>query len=169
MVLSPSLHRLLPAFFALILTAGVSAAGEAKISELSYLDRQFMDQQRALLEELTSRHYGLRFNGNRDHDLELLQRLLDERLVRGDQTRELQAMGVIMGDLLAADLGLRWVVYEDYQGRSRALRDGDTDTYLFPITMISRRREVDNRTPVADIYNKARDIIIDSRPALPFQ
>ena len=34
-------------------------------------------------------------------------------------------MGVIMGDLLAADLKLHWVIYEDRQGRSRALRDGE--------------------------------------------
>ena len=79
------------------------------------------------------------------------------------------AMGVVMGDLLAAEFNLDWVVYEDRLGRSRALRDGDSDNYLFPITMISRRREVDNRTPVVDIYRKAADIITASRPPLPFQ
>ena len=68
-----------------------------------------------------------------------------------------------------ADLGLHWVVYQDSMGRTRALRDGESDTYLFPITMISRRREVDNRTSVAEIYGKARDIVLDSRPPLPFQ
>jgi hypothetical protein len=128
-----------------------------------------MNQQRALLEELTSRNFGRRFNAVRSNDLELLQLLLDRRLVGAHQTRELQAMGVIMGGLLAADLDLHWVVYEDIQGRSRALRDGDSDNYLFPITMISRRREADNRTPVTEIYDKARGIIVDSRPPLPFQ
>ncbi len=145
------------------------AAEDVRISELSYLDRQYMAQQRSLLEEMTSIHFGRRFNGNPDNDLDLLQQLLDRRLVRPGQTRELQAMGVVMGDLLATDLDLEWVVYQDDLGRSRALRDGDSDNYLFPITMISRRREVDNRTPVAEIYGKARDIIVDSRPTLPFQ
>lgn len=78
-------------------------------------------------------------------------------------------MGIILGDLLAADLGLHWVTYEDAEGRSRALRDGDTDNYLFPVTMISRRREVGNHRPVAEIYARARSIIVDSRPPLPFQ
>ena len=145
------------------------AQEEPRIGEPSYLDRQFMAQQRALLEDLARRNFGRGFNGVRDNDLELLQMLLDRELVRANQTRELQAMGVIMGDLLASEFELKWVIYEDRLGRSRALRDGDSDNYLFPITMISRRREVDNRTPVVDIYRKAADIITASRPPLPFQ
>lgn len=141
----------------------------ARISELSYLDRQYMAQQRETLSELVERNFGRQFNGGRENDLELLQLLLDRRLVRPDQTRELQAMGVIMGDLLAADLDMHWVVYEDPLGRSRALRYRETDNYLFPMTMISRRREADNRTPVQEIYQKAYDIIAPLRPDMPFQ
>jgi hypothetical protein len=169
MPMRPAPLRLFALSLALLLAVGAVASDAVRISEISYLDRQYMTQQRTVMEDLTRRHFGRTFNGNRDNDLGLLQRLLDQRLVRGDQTRELQAMGVIMGDLLAAELSLHWVVYQDELGRSRALRDGDTDTYLFPITMISRRREVDNRTPVAEIYAKARAAVIDNRPALPFQ
>jgi hypothetical protein len=78
-------------------------------------------------------------------------------------------MGVIMGDLLATDLDMHWVIYEDRLGRSRALRYQQSDNYLFPMTMISRRREADNHTPVADIYHKAREIIASRQPAMPFQ
>ena len=147
----------------------VAAAGEARISELSYLDRQYMSQQRELIGDLAALELGRRFNGNADNDLEILQLLLDRHLVRSDQTRELQAMGIIMGDLLAADLGMDWVVYEDSQGRSRALRYRQSDEYLFPVTMISRRREVGNQTPVTVIYQKARGIIEPLLPAQPFQ
>ena len=140
-----------------------------RISEPSYLDRQFMQQQRDLLEGLTSRNFGRSFSGDRKRDLELLQRLLDQRLVRPDQTRELQAMGVVMGDLLAADLDMHWVIYEDQIGRSRALRLDNSDNYLFPITMISRRQEAGNRKPVSEIYQKARDSILSVKPPLPFQ
>lgn len=164
----PALRRLAATLLLLLCTQALGQE-EIRIGELSYLDRQYMAQQRASLEDLASRNFGRGFNGNRDDDLELLQLLLDRRIVRRDQTRELQAMGVILGDLLAADLDLHWVIYQDSLGRSRALRDGDTDNYLFPVTMISRRREVDNRTPVAEIYDKARNIIIDNRPPLPFQ
>ena len=44
-----------------------------------------------------------------------------------------------------------------------------SDEYLFPVTMISRRQEADNNTPVAVIYQKAYDIIAPLRPALPFR
>jgi hypothetical protein len=148
---------------------GALAQQEVRIGELSYLDRQYMAQQRETLSELVERHFGRHFTASRANDLELLQLLLDRRLVRPDQTRELQAMGVIMGDLLARELDMHWVVYEDALGRSRALRYRDTDNYLFPMTMISRRREADNRTPVTEIYQKAYDIIAPLRPDRPFQ
>jgi hypothetical protein len=153
---------------ALLLAAAVAAQSNARIGELSDLDRQYMAQQRALLQDLATMKLGRQFNGNPDNDLPLLQQLLDRRLVRPDQTRELQAMGVVMGDLLAASLDMHWVIYEDAQGRSRALRYRESDEYLFPITMISRRREVGNETPVATIYQKAYDIIAPLKPPLPF-
>ncbi|MEH6585616.1 MAG: DUF3806 domain-containing protein [Halioglobus sp.] len=160
-------------YLMLVLTWALCTQAMAKdeliVSNLTQVDLQYMQQQRALLGDLTARHFGRQFNGSRDNDLGLLQRLLDQELVRNDQTRELQAMGIIMGDLLAAELGMDWVVYEDRLGRSRALRYKETDSYLFPATMISRRRAVDNRTPVADIYRKAQDTMGAVIPPLPFQ
>jgi hypothetical protein len=155
---------------AAILASNTSAGGtKARISELSALDRQFMTQQRDALRDLARMELGRDFTGDRANDLRVLQLLLDRRLVRPNQTRELQAMGVIMGDLLATDLDMHWVIYEDNIGRTRALRYKLTEEYLFPITMISRRREAGNTTPVADVYQKAYDIIEPLRTPLPFQ
>ncbi len=153
----------------ILLGAPVAAQDRVWVSELSPLDRQFMTQQRASIDDLARRQFGQGFIGARDRDLGLLQRLLDGGLVREEQTLELQAMGVILGDLLAAELGMHWVVYEDKQGRSRALRYRDTDNYLFPMTMISRRHEVANQTPVQEIYQRALDAITPHRSPLPFQ
>ena len=149
--------------------AWAQGPGAVKISEPSSLDRQFMAAQRALLQDLAKRNVGKGFNGSKENDLELLQLLLDRRLVNDDDTRELQAMGIVMGDLLATELDLHWVIYEDAVGRSRALRYRDSEEYLFPVTMISRRREADNRTPVAVIYDKAYAIMAAAKPPLPFQ
>lgn len=74
-----------------------------------------------------------------------------------------------MGDLLAAELDLHWVVYEDAKGRSRALRLDETDNYLFPVTMISRRRQAGDETPVAEIYTGAVAAMETARPPLPFE
>lgn len=151
------------------LSAAAQAQNEARISELTFVDHQYMQGQRQLLTDLLARNYGARFSGQKDRDLSWLQRLLDDKLVQNHQTLELQAMGIILGDLLAAELGLDWVIYEDRLGRSRALRYQETDNYLFPATMIARRREVGNTTAVADIYQKAVAAISPSIPKLPFQ
>lgn len=150
--------------------SGTSLAEQpAYIADLSNTDQLFMQQQRQILQDLAASNLGRQFSGDKDRDLDLLQTLLDKNLVHSDQVRESQAMGVILGDLLASDLGMHWVIYEDKTGRSRALRYQESDNYLFPITMISRRREAGNQTPVTVIYQKAYDIIDESRPALPFQ
>ena len=141
----------------------------ALISEPSKLDLQYMEQQRQTLQDLAAINLGRKFSGDRVRDLDLLQALLDQQLVRPDQIRELQAMGVVLGDLLAAELGMHWVIYEDTAGRSRALRYQESEVFLFPITMIARRREVGDQTPVVVIYQKAYDIIDASRPPAPFQ
>jgi hypothetical protein len=167
-----SLPAILRAALALALVVPVLAAtaqDEVSISELSYLDRQYMSQQRAAVMELAATHLGRRLNGDTDNDLEVLQLLLDRDIVQPDMTRELQAMGIVLGDLLAQELGMDWVVYEDPVGRNRALRYRDTDNFLFPATMISRRQEGGSDTPVADIFRKAYLSIDRRREPLPFQ
>jgi len=139
------------------------------MGDLTNVEWQFMAQQRETIKGLAMMNLGRQFNGDRKLDLELLQALLDKQLVRPDQVRELQAMGVIMGDLLAAELDMHWVLYEDNVGRSRALRYKESDVLLFPITMIARRGKGGNKTSVVEIYQKASNIIDKSTPALPFQ
>ena len=139
------------------------------MGDLTNVEWQFMAQQRETIKGLAMMNLGRQFNGDRKLDLALLQALLDKQLVRPDQVRELQAMGVIMGDLLAAELDMHWVLYEDNVGRSRALRYKESDVLLFPITMIARRGKGGNKTSVVEIYQKASNIIDKSTPALPFQ
>ncbi len=148
--------------------ASAQNGDEILISPLNPLDRQYMDAQRQYITELTLRHYGGRCCRS-SSELDYLQRLLDDGIVTGNDREALQAMGILLGDLLATELDLQWVVYEDRQGRSRALRLDETDNYLFPVTMISRRREADDRTPVEAIYRKAVDDLEAVRPPLPFQ
>ena len=163
------LRLLLPVFLGLGLSISALADLGPRISELTHLDQQYMGQQREIIDDLARAKLGSQINGNRANDLNVLQRLLDRGLVQAQQTLELQAMGIILGDLLAAELDMHWVIYQDSIGRSRALRYRQSEEYLFPVTMISRRWEVGNRKPVADIYQKAYDIIDAARPPAPFQ
>ena len=155
--------------FAQVDLSGEMDSNPVTLSELSTLDQQYMRSQRNLIEDLARRQLGAAFSGDPSRDISTLQRLLDERIVEPHQRQELQAMGIILGDLLAVRLEMKWVIYEDNLGRSRALQLNDSDNFLFPVTMISRRREVGNNTPVQAIFDKAVATIEPLIPPRPFQ
>ncbi|MEM1403280.1 MAG: DUF3806 domain-containing protein [Pseudomonadota bacterium] len=165
-----SKHTLLSLLLAFAVAPGSASAQllEKRVTPLNPLDRQYMELQRELINELTLRYYGGRCCRSAA-ELLLLQRLLDDRHVSPQQTQELQAMGVLLGDLLAAEHDLQWVVYEDAAGRSRALQIEGTESYLFPVTMIARRWSVGDTTPVQDIYEQASMAAEEARPPLPFE
>jgi hypothetical protein len=165
------MRKILPVFMlglALISTA-TTAQFEPEVQALTQVDRKFMAEQRLRVDDLARSGLGRQLTGSRDNDLEILQLLLDKQLVRADQRLELQAMGVVLGDLLAQDASSKWVTYRDRRGRSRALKMGDSDDFLFPVTMISRRAETGAKVDVDAIYKKADRIMQPYRQPLPFQ
>jgi hypothetical protein len=136
---------------------------EVLIESLTALDRQFMADQRMRVEQVANR-LGRGLTGVADRDLDTLQRILDERLVLAEDTLTLQAMGVVFGDLLGDRLNMDWVVYRDNKGRSRALRYRQIDVYLFPVTMISRRKEGGSQRRLKPLFY---DTVRDTRLLLP--
>jgi hypothetical protein len=161
-------RALLIVCLALAATAA-NAQQTAKISDLRPVDIEFMAQQRGRIDQLARFNLGKQLRAEKANDLDILQTLLDRGVVRPQQTLELQAMGVVMGDLLAAEMNMVWVVYEDRYGRSRALKLKNSDNYLFPITMISRRAEVGAAVRVQQIYDKALGLMQPFTRSLPFQ
>ena len=124
-------------FLLCFVAAPVTAQPESStISPLSPGDIEFMEKQRKNIDDLARRYLGMRLRQNRQNDLEVLQKLLDQKLVKQEDRLQLQAMGVILGDFYIKQLGVRWVVLEDKMGRSRALQAGQQQQLLFPITMM---------------------------------
>jgi hypothetical protein len=136
---------------------------ELKIEPLTSIDKQFMAEQRHRVEQLANQ-LGRNLSGKEDRDIDTLQRIIDDRLIATDDTLNLQAMGVVLGDLLADRLDMTWVVYRDRKGRSRALRYRSTEVYLFPVTMISRRQEAGNHRSVRSVYDEA---VTGTLPRIP--
>ena len=175
-----SATHVLPSFFlALVLfaTSVVQAqedviAGSArypKINELSWINYQFMDRQRETIANLSQIHYGKRIRSDK-HDLDTLQRIVDDGLIEKDETRDLQALGVILGDIyLREHDDLVWRVYEDELGKSFAVCVGSTEHCLFPLTMLSRRIEVGAKPDVHMVYDKGWQAIKKQLPRVPFQ
>lgn len=138
----------------------LSEGGRArKIVPLTSTDRYHLRRQRAIVDELARRHVGTPISGGSADDLRVLQELLDQRVLKPDETYELQALGVVLGDVMAGRLGLSWVRLEDNLGRSRALRLDETAVLLFPVTMISRRVEAEIQFTVRELYEHARGVV----------
>ncbi|MDX9873788.1 MAG: DUF3806 domain-containing protein [Spongiibacteraceae bacterium] len=129
---------------------------------LSQVDRTWMDGLKQRVDDIARTRIGQQLRGDAS-DLELLQRLLDERLIPADDTETLQGMGVVLGEQLQRDLGLSWTIYIDRLGRSRALEIPGTNEFLFPVTMISRRVEAGAEANVQEIYDRAREIVTEVR------
>lgn len=131
------------------------AAGDVHVGALQTGDEARLREQRQLIADLAARHLGRGLNGERARDLDTLQQLLDRRILGPGQTAELQAMGVVIGDLLARELDMHWVIYSDNKGRSRALQLGSSANFLFPVTMISRRVDAGIQVRVREVYEAA--------------
>lgn len=131
---------------------------------LSGIERQRLERQRGLVREIARRHVGSELTGESESDLRVIQSILDNGVLGPDQTFELQALGVCLGDVLAASFDLEWIAYEDSIGRSRALRLGDSEVVLFPITMISKRIEAGLSVSVEDLWRDAELALAEVQP-----
>jgi hypothetical protein len=138
-------------------------AQRQRISALTSHDERLLREQRAKVDELARRHVGTPLTGGASpaDDLRILQEILDLEVLSRDQTWELQALGVALGDVMAEQLGLTWVVVEDRLGRSRALRFRESQNLVFPITMISKRVEGNVRFRVRELYDKTSSQVDD--------
>ena len=125
----------------------------------SDFDQRFMENQIESLDELASLNFGRHINGSKWNDLEVMQTLLDRGLIKRDDTAKLQAMGIVLGELLRKEKGLFWTIYIDKLGRSRALEIPGKREFVFPVTMISRRYEAGVDVKVRDVYDNAIQII----------
>ncbi len=145
---------------ALVTTAMCWADDEKapRLSPLSSTDKQFLDKQVAIIDSIGRQNFGSGVHGDMS-DIALLQRIIDGRLIAGDNAVQTQAAGAVLGKVLEKELGLVWQAYEDELGRSRALCVKGTKHCLFPTTMISRRMEAGASTQVSNIYDKAVNLI----------
>lgn len=139
-----------------------SKPGVPQLLPLSDADRLHLDRQRALVDALARRYVGSGLTGRSLDDLRVLQEVLDRAAPAPDETYRLQAFGVALGDVLAAQLGLSWTAYRDERGRSPALKI-DEGEVLFPVTMISKRIELGVPFRVEELYRDAAGTVARAR------
>lgn len=153
----------------LCLISAMALSQEWRSEPLSAIDRQYMVDQREAVDALARRHFGRQLNGEKLNDLAVLQRLLDDGIVGQEDVRTLQAMGIVLGELLKREYGLNWVVYYDKYGRSRSLQvPGFAEDFIFPVTQISRLAEVGASVDVNKIYRELEQAIVAIKNKPPF-
>jgi hypothetical protein len=131
------------------------------IGPLTPVDRQHLRSQRELADDLARRHVGLSLSAQLP-DLRTLQELIDLEVIAKQETYALQALGVALGDVLVGEHPVTWVHVSDEYGESRALRIGDTDELVFPLTMLSRRIEAGIPVDIQALFGKADNTIARS-------
>jgi hypothetical protein len=125
-----------------------------KLSEMNWLDERFLDNQRQLVSDLAYEHYRRKLEDVRDVQA-LLQKILDDKLVKQDDIKSLQALGVVLGDqFILANHKLKWTMYEDELGDSHAICVGSTKHCIFPLSTLARRANIGISPDVAKVYNK---------------
>lgn len=139
------------------------------IEELGWMDHNKMQQQEDKIRELVKSKLGSNLTRTWN-DIALLQRLIDQKLVKTDDYATQEAMGVVLGQIMKADFPshLQWKIYKDKEGRSKALCVVKTRECLFPITMLSRRMQLEMEIDVAKVYDNAIDQVAFVLPKMPY-
>lgn len=126
----------------------------AKVSDLSLGQRYVLSSQRDEINDLIARRLGVLGLKGDTSDLETLQEIVDRDLIKNTEVREWQGLGIVFGDILVNEYDLHWVSYEDDIGISKALRWEETENYVFPVTVFSKRVQFDEDIDIVAVYNK---------------
>lgn len=126
----------------------------ATVKELNVGQQFTLDRKRRELTNLMYRHLGIRRLAGNSDDLKIIQQVIDKKMLTRDKVQAWQSLGIVFGDILVNELGLRWVSYEDKHGVSKALRWRNTENYVFPVTVFSKRNRFKEQLDVNAIYDK---------------
>lgn len=128
-----------------------------KLTDMDWLDERFLDTQRQLVSDLAYEHYRRKLQDVKDVQA-LLQKILDDKLVKQDDIKSLQALGVVLGDqFILADHKLKWTMYEDELGVSHAICVESTKHCIFPLSTLARRANIGISPDVNKVYKKVMD------------
>ena len=125
-----------------------------EVSSPSIGQRFIFDRSRRTVRDLLARTVGSTRLTEDESDLGRLQVLIDRRVIRNADIETWQALGVVFGDLLVTVHGLKWVMYEDELGASKALQWRDTTNFVFPVTVFSKRVQFNESIDVRSIFEK---------------
>jgi len=153
-------------YYAMESTSSKANTPQPTVRELTDADRARLEHQRQIVIAELNKRYGTKALTQSKSDLALLQKLLDDNAFARSQTVELQSMGVVFGDVLAHELGLRWVMITDEYGTDPTLLlPGTSEPQCFfnALTMISKRVEQGRDSNVTWLFGVMEDQVRQKR------
>jgi hypothetical protein len=131
-------------------------------SELTESEVYQLNEQREVVQQLLRERYNVFSLPAIRADLPILQTILDDHAFSPEQEYEWSCVGVVFGDIVAAELGLHWCAYSDEQGVEPGLRLAETTVTVFPRSMILKRiergDEMDLDTFIDDLAQSIEDL-----------
>lgn len=165
--------RFITAIFICFFSVLTHSKEDFQLTDLKWVDEGYLTRQRALVEDITKMEFGSRLRKNRG-DIRLLQRIIDTDQINQTQTKEQQALGVVLGDIFVEELKMEWRVYEDLNqhgnayNKSRAVCLRNTTHCLFPVTMLSKRMKLGVKPNVLKMFERGEELMKPFMPRLPY-
>ena len=134
------------------------------VKDLNLGQKFILDSNRQNIKDLMTRRLGIVTIKQDLGDLKKIQEVVDRKIINNGDVEQWQALGVVFGDVLAAELDLNWVSYEDELGSSKALRWKKTENYVFPVTMLSKRVQYKEKVDVFALFEQIKlDVVAMER------
>lgn len=133
---------------------------DTTFSELSSDLVAHMDKQRSYVARVVATCFPGERLTRTTSDLVLLQKIIDAEIIPTSATWELQSLGIVFGDVLAATIeGINWWEVTDDYGTDPTLRYRETSMHINALTMLSKR--IEDRAPVdvEDIAGWVQDLV----------
>ena len=119
-----------------------------------------MEKQRLLVASLVQKHFATEKLTKTRADFAILQKVVDAKIIPRDKALELQFLGIVFGDALAATVeGLAWWEVTDEYGTDPTLRYKETTLQINVLTMISKRIEDGEECDIAHMAAWVADFI----------
>ena len=124
-----------------------------EVYPLSDTDWDWLRRAEQHIFQLLKDRYGDVSLNHTEADLQLAQRLIDDKAVNRKQILELQCLGVLLGNVFAAQTSMQWAVVSNEFGTMLALHSPEIGFTLYPLTMISQRVEDNRKVNIPTLYH----------------
>jgi hypothetical protein len=126
-----------------------------------------MDKQRSFVAQLVAERLPGEHITRTGADFDLLQKIVDAKVIPASETWRLQSLGIVFGDALASTIdGLSWWEVTDEYGTDPTLRYRQTSLHLNALTMLSKRIEDGKAVDVRAMVKWLADLVAKKGPTV---